>query len=298
MLLGIDVFNGSGQVDWSRAMGQGVQFMFAKASQGWAGGPGGWMDWVFVTHVTGARSAGILPGGYHWMLKGNGAAQAQLFVSSLERVGGPKGLLCAIDIEQNSWDQSLNVDPQTVDDFLAKWDQLTNKQPILLYGASWYHDSYMHAGARWPNRPLWWAGYTGVASMPIANAVASVTPGYMVPFGGWSSYAVRQFTDNALVAGQQYDANVTYLSQAQLSALTVPPVTPSGETTMDAATAAQFAALQKQITDLGNQLVTVIQGVPKGRPNPYGLVGLRDVGTRLAAIEAEMVTVKAAEVNA
>lgn len=297
-ILGIDISNNNPGVDMPTAYAQGVRLCIAKCSQGWAGGPGGWMDWTWVDIVTRARKAAILPGGYHWLLKGNGAAQAQLFVSSLQRAGGPKGFLCGIDIEATSWDPSLNVDPQTVDDFLAKWDQLTNKQPILLYGAPWYHNGYMNAGARWPNRPLWVAQYTGVASGLITQAVASVTPGYFTTFGGWTQYAIRQFTDNAMVAGQQVDANVSYLSLDQLRALTVPPATPSGVTVMDAATQAEFTAIKKQLTDLGNQLVTVIQGIPAGQANPFGLVGLRDVSKRLTDVEATLKVVLAKEVNA
>lgn len=134
-ILGIDVSNNNPGVDMAAAKAQGVGFVIAKCSQGWAGGPGGWMDWTWVDVVTRAKASGLLPGAYHWPLKGNGAAQAQLFVQSLQRAGGPGGFLCALDIEATTWDPSLNVDPATINDFLATWDRLTNKQPIILYGA-------------------------------------------------------------------------------------------------------------------------------------------------------------------
>lgn len=225
-LLGIDISNNNPGANMAQAKAQGVSFCVGKCSQGWAGGPGGWMDWTWVDVVTRARAAGILPGGYHWGLKGNGAAQAQQFVASLKRAGGPKGFLCGLDIERNDWDQTLNIDPATVDAFLAEWDALTNRQPLLLYGAPWYHDDYMHAGARWPTRPLWVAQYTSVSAAPIAAQAVTVTPGFMTPFGGWTSYAIRQFTDNAQVGGEAVDANITYLTLAQLQSLTQPGAAP------------------------------------------------------------------------
>lgn len=277
-ILGIDISNNNPNVPMSIAYMQGVRFCIAKASQGWAGGPGGWLDWTWVDIVTRARVAGIIPGGYHWLLKGNGAAQAQQFVASLKRAGGPQGFLCGVDIEENSWDQSLNADPQTVNDFLTEWDQITGKQPLLLYGASWYHDGYMHAGNAWPTRPLWWAGYTPVGVEVIEAAVGSVTPHYMAPFGGWSSYTIRQFTSNAIVGGVQVDANVTYLTLPQLQALTAPPED-------YVVTEAQYQQLLQTL----QQLVTVIQGPAKpGSPNPFGLVGTRDLNRRLEAIEQKL----------
>lgn len=297
-ILGMDLSNNNPGVNMAAARAQGVGFCIAKCSQGWAGGPGGWMDWTWVDVVTRARAAGMLAGAYHWPLKGNGAAQAQYFVQSLQRAGGPKGFVCAIDLEETVWNPALNVDPPTVDDFLAEWDVLTGKQPILLYGASWYHDGYMHADDRWPSRPLWWAGYTGVAPMSPVASVGSVTPGFMNPFGGWSSYAVRQFTDNIVVPAQaggsmEVDGNVTYLTPAQLLAFTAPPgkPSPSGEFVMDAEAKAAIADLKTTV----QQLVTVIQGpVKPGGPNPFALVGTRDLardiaalGTRVAALEAK-----------
>lgn len=284
VLLGIDIYNGTPPLDWPQARRQGVQFVIAKASQGWPDGPGGWHDWTWPDIVTHAKAAGIIPGGYHWALKGHGAAQAQHFVQSLKRAGGPHGFLCAVDIERNDWDQSLNVDPQTIDDFLTEWDRLTSKQPILLYGASWYHDGYLHAGARWPHRPLWWAGYTDVAG-PIEHCGGAVTPGWMQPFGGWTSYTIRQFTSSATVGGVNVDGNVCYLTLPELQALTAPP---TEEFTMDAQAKAAFAALTKTVTDNSQQLVTVIEGVPKGKPNPYGLIGIKDLAVRLDRIEAAL----------
>lgn len=299
-ILGVDIYNGTPQLNWPQAKAQGVGFMVAKASQGWIGGPGGWLDWVFQTHVAGARSVGIIPGGYHWLLKGNGAAQAQAFVQSLQRMGGPKGFICGVDVEENVWNQSLNPDAATLADFLAEWDSLTGGQPCCIYSAPWYWGPYMGSPTQFANRPLWVAQYTGAAG-PIEQTVASVTPGYFTQFGGWTSYAVRQFTSSAIAGGMEVDANVTYLTAAQLVALTVPPVSPTpsptGDLVMDAQAAAAFAKVNQEVADLKTtvqQLVTIIQGpVKPGGPNPYGLVGTRDLARSVAAVDARVAVLEA-----
>jgi len=257
-LLGIDVSNNNPGVDMAAAAQQGVEFCIAKASQGWAGGPGGWMDWTWQDVVTRARRAGIIPGGYHWALKGNGAQQAQQFVASLASEGGPAGFLCALDIEATSWtpgldiDPALSVDPSTVDEFLAEWDQLAPGHPIFLYGASWYHDGYMHAGARWPDRPLWWANYPGGYAGPIertwpAAAYLSMAPG----FGGWTSAVIRQFTSSAIAGGVEVDADVCQLTREQLLTYTAPPGASPGKDWFDMATQADLVAAVRQVLNEG-----------------------------------------------
>lgn len=288
---GMDISNNNSHVDMVAARAQGFTYVIGKCSQNRPGDEGGWADWTWLDVVARTRAAGMLPGAYHWPLSGNGAAQAEFFVECLRKAGGPRGILCGLDIEENSWDQRRNVDPQTVDDFAARWDELTNKQPLLFYGAPWYHDGFMHAGARWPNRPLWVAQYTGVGAASIGQSVQSVTPGYFNRFGGWTSYVMRQFTDNVVVRAQngsqmQVDANVTYLSAPQLYALTQPPgkPTPQGEFVMDAAATAEFDQLKQKV----DGLITIIQGGIPPAKNPFGLVGTRDLLQRLEAIEAKL----------
>lgn len=229
-LLGIDIYNGnSDNYDMAAVKRDGIGFLIHKCSQGWLNGPGGWMDWKFVGAINRARAAGIeLTGGYHWLLKGNGAAQAQLFYASIARCGGPHGMIAAVDVERNDWDQSLNPDAPTLTAFLDEWDRLTGRQPIFVYGASWYHDGYAQLGTQFCNRPLWWAGYSQRSyPAPIGQLISDVTPSYFAAFGGWTSYAIRQWTSDGLVAGQQSDCNVFFGTAEQLRELTVPAgVTP------------------------------------------------------------------------
>jgi hypothetical protein len=214
-ILGIDVSNNNPAVNMVAARGQGVGFCVAKCSQGWAGGPGGWMDWTWQDVVVRARAAGIQPGGYHWLLRGNGAAQAQQFVASLARAGGPQGFLCGVDVEENTWNRSLDPDAETLADFYAEWDKLTGGQPCAYYGAPWYHNRPtpqalggqlgwgLGGTTQFSNRPLWVAQYLPNGVAPIEAIASYVTPGYFAAFGGWTTYAVRQFTSSAIAGGME-----------------------------------------------------------------------------------------------
>lgn len=299
-VLGIDIYNGnSDYYDFNAAARDGIGYVIHKASQGWINGPGGWMDWKMVGALSRARSAGHVIGGYHWMLKGNGAAQAQNFVASLQRLGGPEGMLAAIDFERNDWNTDLNPDTATLTDFIIEWERLTNGQPILIYNAYWYHVGILNAGAGpWSNHPLWVASYLPNGPTP-ANALAQqVTPGYFYPFGGWQQYTIRQYSSTAYVSGQQSDVDIFYGTRDDLLALTRPggqplpvPVIVKGFT-VDAEAKARFDAIDKRLNDLGSALIYLTQGVAPGKPNPYGLSGSHDVMARLNAVEADVKAVK------
>lgn len=234
-VLGIDIYNGNADsYNFAEVKAEGVSFEVAKASQGWIGGPGGWADWTFVNATARARAAGLLTGGYHWLLRSNGPAQADNFYNSLRAAGGPNGMLAAVDVEQNVWDQSLNPDAATLSAFLAEWDRISGGHPIIIYSAEWYWGAYMGEPRQFANRPLWWAGYTS-AGGPISASVNSVTPGYFAPFGGFSSYLIRQWTSSAIVDGKGSDADVYYGTPQSLLAYAYPPALqagPSGPTSV------------------------------------------------------------------
>jgi GH25 family lysozyme M1 (1,4-beta-N-acetylmuramidase) len=224
-LLGIDIYNGNSDgYDMHKVKAEGISFVIHKSSQGWPGGSGGWQDWKFVGAINRARAAGIaLVGGYHWLLKGNGRAQAQNFYSSMQRVGGPRGMLACVDVERNDWNLSLNPDTPTLRDFLAEWDRISGNQPIIIYSAQWYWGPYMGDPRDFAGRPLWWAGYyMRNYPVPIGQLIGDVTPGYFTAFGGWKGYTIRQWTSNGLVSGQGSDCNIFFGTLDQLKAFTVP----------------------------------------------------------------------------
>lgn len=224
-IYGIDIFNGNSDAyNFTRARGEGVSFVIHKASQGWIGGTGGWVDWKFVGAIQRARAAGMpLVGGYHWLLRGNGAAQAQNFYHALTLIGGPRGVLACVDVERNDWNQQLNPDAQTLRDFLAEWDRIAGGQPCIIYSADWYWGPYMGEPKDFAGRPLWWAGYfQRTYSVGLQQAATDVTPGYFTKFGGWNEYLIRQWSSNTFVSGVPSDVDYFPGTVADLQKYTVP----------------------------------------------------------------------------
>lgn len=220
--LGLDIYNGNSDgYDMHRVasdLGPGG-FVIHKASQGWAGGPGGWIDWKLQGAIARARAAGIRRvGGYHWLLRGNGAAQADQFAQALDLIGGRAHVGAFIDYERNDWNQALNPDAATLNAFLARCAQIGIPNPVV-YTAAWYTNSYSGAQLNIPGVPLWWSGYINVGRVPIGQALAGVTPNWIAGFDGWDRYAIRQFSSNVLVAGNPSDVNVSYLTDAALDRL-------------------------------------------------------------------------------
>jgi hypothetical protein len=216
-LLGIDIFNGNSDAyDMAKVKAEGISFVIHKASQGYIGGPGGWQDWKFVGAMNRAKAAGIpVLGGYHWLLKGLGAKQAQNFLASMQRIGGPHGMLCAVDVERNDWNLALNPDAETLREFLAEWDKISGGQPMVIYSADWYWGPYMGEPKDFVGRPLWWAGYyMRNYPVPIGQLIGDVTPGYFSAFGGWTS--------NGVVSGQGSDCDIFFGTLDDLKKLTVP----------------------------------------------------------------------------
>lgn len=224
--VGMDIFNGNSDgynmplaYRELRGASSGEPFVIHKASQGWAGGPGGWIDWKLDGAIARARQAGFKRvGGYHWLLHGNPEAQADLFAQALDGIGGRHKVGAFVDYEENAWNQALNPQADDVYRFFARFKAIGGNPLLTTYTAPWYSDGYFNArlDSKRGIGGVWWAGYDQRAgSVPIEQAIADVTPGYMPGFDGWGPPpAIRQWTSNGLVAGVPSDCDVTYLPSA------------------------------------------------------------------------------------
>jgi lysozyme len=90
---GIDVSHHQGRIRWDQLRGQGLSFVYMKATEG------DYMaDDSFLENWQGAARAGLARGAYHFFdLCGNGAAQAAEFIKLVPR--SPGSLPPAIDLE-------------------------------------------------------------------------------------------------------------------------------------------------------------------------------------------------------
>jgi len=83
-VIGIDVSNHQGEIDWPRVADAGVAFAYIKATEG-----GDFRDKRFAVNWQGAKSAGIARGAYHFFTAcRSGAEQAQNFIATVPHEQG------------------------------------------------------------------------------------------------------------------------------------------------------------------------------------------------------------------
>jgi GH25 family lysozyme M1 (1,4-beta-N-acetylmuramidase) len=171
------------------------------------------------------RSAGLIPGGYHWINAGDGAAQARYFWNHVRAVGGPEGMLIQLDCE----DDATEAD---VTEWVNEWNRLSAGHPFLIYSGSWWWNPRGWNGTKWTPY-LWHSHYLSADTDTVSDDVAAFasripaswwTPGY----GGWSPATILQFTSkgDAGTLGNNVDLNVYKGSLADLARLTNAPAPP------------------------------------------------------------------------
>lgn len=214
-----------------RLASEGFGFALYKFTQGVTGyaAPATVDTWIRQT-----RSAGVIPGVYHWLTSASGTAQADRLVSRI-RSGGhdPSGLLIAIDVEDAAAPPSYGV----VADCFNRLKQLLPGHPILLYTGAWWWQPRGWSGSSLTDH-LWLSRYvsgSGYASSLYGGVPASWwTPG----FGGWPQATMLQFSSRATACGitTNIDVNAFTGTPAQLAALAgaqaAPSATPRWETSM------------------------------------------------------------------
>ena len=232
-LVGPDTSHYQTIMDAKRAYAQGYRYHIAKATQGT-----GFKDSKFATSRANAAAAGLIPGAYHFLNGGSGAAQADFFVNRMKATGGTKGIMMMLDVEASA---SGNPTYADVVAFSNRFKQLVPGRTLIIYTGRWYWGSRAQRGYLGnPKAPAGtvlaisiYSNCTGTA-FTILKCVtpqgAAGEPYVADPLNGWSKYYFRQFTDKAIVANvSPVDANVTYESLTSLKALaglTAPPPTP------------------------------------------------------------------------
>jgi lysozyme len=176
MLVGIDVSDYQGQVDWDSVARSGRQFAFAKATEG--------TDYAartFPANWAGIKAAGLVRGAYHFGHPGRNApeAEADWF---LEHVGTPEeGDILILDLEAGSGD---------VAGWTAAWlrhvTERVGFRPVL-YSGTWFLEPNGCCGnSDLAQYGLWLASYQ--ATMPPAPP-------------SWPFLAFWQHSDRASVPG-------------------------------------------------------------------------------------------------
>jgi lysozyme len=174
---GIDVSHYQSHVDWAAVAEGGVQFAFAKASEG-ALVP----DQYFVDNWSGMKAAGMLRGAYHFFHpNADPQAQAANFLKRLAAANGGSALLApgdlpaALDIEVTDGASTAAL-LAGVSSWLAAIQTATGKRPIIYtYPSFW--KSTLGNPATLSDYPLW------IAHLNVASPT--------VP-GGWQKWHIWQ----------------------------------------------------------------------------------------------------------
>ena len=170
-------------MDWNAVRRSGVSFTIVKSTEG-----NGYTNPWFWSDYNGARAAGLVRGTYHFARPAlplyTAVSQADYYLSVAGRSGLSGDLPPILDLEVTG-----GLTPSQ----LVAWTQVwlatvrnaTGRLPMIYtYPSFWW--TAMADSTAFAGYPLWWASYTGTSS-PIP-----------VP-GGWSGWAIWQYTANGSV---------------------------------------------------------------------------------------------------
>jgi GH25 family lysozyme M1 (1,4-beta-N-acetylmuramidase) len=281
VLYGVDVHDAyQAGISFPTLVRQGYSFAVVKLTQGTTFVRDRAPSWI-----RSARSAGLIPGAYHWLTGSDGAAQARWFHSHLAAAGGPEGLLIQLDCEDDGYGRQMT-------DWANEWNQLTNYHPFIIYSAKWWWPRTGGFNGHSLTPYLWHGQYittdaNTTADNP-ANLVARVPSSFWTPgYGGWPRATILQFTDqgDAGGLGNNVDLNATPLSRGQLLALT----TTSGEDPLAGITERDAQALIWRVEAILHNRPTVAGGPTQGERNDLH-DALSAAGIPPAALEADVVS--------
>ena len=196
---GIDVSHHQGTVDWNAVAGDGVRFVYLKATEG-----SDFQDDHFEANRKGAVAAGLACGAYHYFtLKTSGVAQAQIFIRTV-----PTGMDLPPAVDLETWGNA--AERPSVQEFQSEltafMDQVRRHygtEPVI-YTSSDFIRAYL---AGFPIKRLW---YRAIVVTPHADG-----------FDQWSCW---QFTEKARVKGIAgfVDMDVFHGSPAELKSWSSP----------------------------------------------------------------------------
>ena len=204
---GVDVSHYQGSINWAAAKGAGIQFAFAKATEG--------VDFVddrFIANMNGARAAGVLIGPYHFARLNSGETnasdavnEANDFVDAIEPFYQqyPSAMLRPVLDLENLPDDPVSP---SVKAYVSKWTRDFNQRvkdrlgfiPIVYTGGN-FAQNYVETNIN--QFPLWFAKPTSTnvfanASLPTASNI-----------GVWSDWTFWQWSWVGQVSGISGDVD-------------------------------------------------------------------------------------------
>jgi lysozyme len=176
---GVDVSTYQGTVDWTKVKAAGIDFAFARISDGTAN-----PDGTFTANWQGMKAAGVIRGAYqYWRASVNPTQQADLVASMLQSAGGFEAgdLPVVMDIETADG-ASASLIEANMKTWLDAVAQKTGKQPLIYTSMG----TYPITATTYDTYTLWVANYGATCpSMPV----------------GWSQWSFWQDSDSGNVNG-------------------------------------------------------------------------------------------------
>lgn len=219
-LKGIDVSRYQGAVDWAKVKAAGISFAIARCESELDV-----IDPTFEPNVAAMRLNGILPGAYCFLRHGIVPAQVTHFIAEIQKIAGPRGMLCVLDIERGSDGSVPSLDDVVL--WAKAFRQAFPKQPLLLYGSK--GGPLGTLGTTLASiGPLWLADYDANpagdwSTVYIAQGGDNADEWTLAarPWGGWTAPVIWQFSSKGAVPGiaGNVDLNASKLTLTALKAL-------------------------------------------------------------------------------
>ncbi|MEO3859725.1 lysozyme [Acrocarpospora sp. B8E8] len=213
-VLGVDVSNWTGDVDWGSVADGGAGFAYVHATEG--------LDYRnprFADQFGGAKEAGIFRGAYHFAQphESSGAAQADFFVRNGGRwIADSKTLPGVLDVEDNPYNNrnglnhcyGLGQDEMVkwISDFAKRYRARTHRDVVIYTTTAWWRSCTGDAKG-FSKNPLWVARW-GTSAGPLPAS--------------WKRHTFWQSAEKGNHAGGEDRFNG---SKAQLQRLAFPPAT-------------------------------------------------------------------------
>ncbi|MFR9781100.1 GH25 family lysozyme, partial [Micromonospora sp. MS34] len=184
---GIDVSHYQGTIDWGAVADSGVDFAYAKATEGT-----GYSDPTYLTNRSGARVNGIYFGAYHFGRpdQGDPRGQADRLIDASQYSTDGTTLPPMLDIEWSSsqptcYGLSTSAMVSWISQFVDQVKVRTGQQAMIY------------------TNPNWWNPCTGSStafgSYPLFHSRYADTPGTLP--AGWSHFTLWQWTSSGSVPG-------------------------------------------------------------------------------------------------
>lgn len=241
---GIDVSYWEGGIDWKKVRGDGIRYMFTKATEG-----EGYADPTLSENWSGAKSVGILRGAYHFFHPNmNPVKQADHFIQAVKKLNDNGELPPVLDMEVTD-NQANQVIIDRAKTWLDRVQQGLGKRPIIYSGPGFLKYNFVVSGG---GPPLWTKDYI----LWIANY------GVSQPFlpKGWLKWTFWQYSEAGRINGINSAVDLDWFNGTVEELYEFANAQPPGATTY---TVNQGDTLQSIADQFGLSLSELVEANPQ-----------------------------------